>query len=119
MNTTPNTPDFDALDAAIKAEAEEKMKIIRVVATAHKELLDTREEFARKDAANVGNLDAALAEALRVGFTEASIKQWRVDAPSKKGPARRSASRKNAVTKPANTMKVSTPAKESESDQSA
>lgn len=74
MNTTPNTPDFEALDAAIKAEAEEKMKIIRVVATAHKELLDTREEFARKDAANVGNLDAAISEALRVGFTEASIK---------------------------------------------
>ncbi|MCZ4547215.1 hypothetical protein BS618_29735 [Rhodococcus erythropolis] len=81
MNTTPNTPDFDALDAAIKAEAEEKMKIIRVVATAHKELLDTREEFARKDAANVGKLDAALSEALRVGFTESSIKQWRVGLP--------------------------------------
>ncbi|MFM9262614.1 hypothetical protein ACKAMS_28625 [Rhodococcus sp. 5A-K4] len=119
MNTTPNTPDFDALDAAIKAEAEEKMKIIRVVATAHKELLDTREEFARKDAANVGNLDAALTEALRVGFTEGSIKQWRVDAPSKKGPARRSATRRNTTTKPANKVKDSIPAKESASEQSA
>lgn len=119
MNTTPNTPDFEALDAAIKAEAEEKMKIIRVVATAHKELLDTREEFARKDAANVGNLDAALTEALRVGFTETSIKQWRVDGPSKKGPARRSATRKSTTSKPANAVKVSIPAKESASEQSA
>lgn len=119
MNTTPNTPDFEALDAAIKAEAEEKMKIIRVVATAHKELLDTREEFARKDAANVGNLDAALTEALRVGFTEGSIKQWRVDAPAKKGTARRSATRRNTTTKPANKVKDSIPAKESASEQSA
>ncbi|EQM29983.1 MULTISPECIES: hypothetical protein [Rhodococcus erythropolis group] len=113
MNTTPNTPDFDALDAAIKAEAEEKMKIIRVVATAHKELLDTREEFARKDAANVGNLDAAISEALRVGFTESSIKQWRV-------PAARKSAAKRTATKKSVTKKIETsPAAESGEQKSA
>ncbi|MDV6212534.1 hypothetical protein R3Q08_30185 [Rhodococcus erythropolis] len=108
MNTTPNTPDFDALDAAIKAEAEEKMKIIRVVATAHKELLDTREEFARKDAANTGKLDAALTEALRVGFTEASIKQWRV-AGDRKTAGRRSSTKRVSSKKSADSS-VAAPA---------
>nr|WP_218680484.1 hypothetical protein [Rhodococcus qingshengii] len=113
MNTTPKTPDFDALDAAIKAEAEEKMKIIRVVATAHKELLDTREEFARTDAANVGKLDAALSEALRVGFTETSIKQWRV-------PAARKSTGKRAAPKKPVTKKIETsPAAESGEQKSA
>ena len=99
MNTTPNTPDFDALDAAIKAEAEEKMKIIRVVATAHKELLDTREEFA--------------SEALRVGFTESSIKQWRV-------PAARKSAAKRTATKKSVTKKIETsPAAESGEQKSA
>ncbi|AKE01342.1 MULTISPECIES: hypothetical protein [Rhodococcus] len=117
MNTTPNTPDFDALDAAIKAEAEEKMKIIRVVAAAHKELLDTREEFARKDAANVGNLDAAISEALRVGFTEASIKQWRVPA-ARKSAAKRTATKK-PVTKKIETSPAASPAAESGEQKSA
>ncbi|MBS2993353.1 hypothetical protein AC1659_29060 [Rhodococcus erythropolis] len=107
MNTTPNTPDFDALDAAIKAEAEEKMKIIRVVATAHKELLDTREEFARKDAANVGKLDAALSEALRVGFTEASIKQWRVSG-DRKTAGRRSSTKRVSARKSTDSVAAST-----------
>lgn len=117
MNTTPNTPDFEALDAAIKAEAEEKMKIIRVVATAHKELLDTREEFARKDAANVGNLDAAISEALRVGFTESSIKQWRVPA-ARKSAAKRTAPKK-PVTKKIETSPASSSAAESGEQKSA
>lgn len=117
MNTTPNTPDFEALDAAIKAEAEEKMKIIRVVATAHKELLDMREDFARKDAANVGNLDAAISEALRVGFTETSIKQWRAPA-ARKSAAKRTAPKK-PVTKKIETSPASSSAAESGEQKSA
>jgi hypothetical protein len=83
--------EFAALDEQIRREAEKKMQAIRVVATAHKALADTREEFARTDAANKKALTDAIAEARSAGFTDADLKRWQADdnKPSRRGPQRR------------------------------
>ncbi|MFZ2177602.1 MAG: hypothetical protein WAW17_26960, partial [Rhodococcus sp. (in: high G+C Gram-positive bacteria)] len=71
--------EFAALDEQIRREAEKKMQAIRVVAKAHKNLADTREEFARTDAANKKSLTDALAAARSAGFSESDLKRWQAE----------------------------------------
>ncbi|MFZ2175948.1 MAG: hypothetical protein WAW17_18300 [Rhodococcus sp. (in: high G+C Gram-positive bacteria)] len=91
METQPLDAEFAALDEQIRKEAEKKMQAIRVVATAHKSLTDTREEFARADAANKKALTDALTAAHSAGFSEADLKRWRAEdsKPTRRGPQRR------------------------------
>ncbi|WP_236581717.1 hypothetical protein [Rhodococcus sp. T7] len=111
METQPLETEFAALDEQIRREAEKKMQAIRVVATAHKTLADTREEFARADAANKKALADALAVARSAGFSEADLKRWQADdsKPSRRGPQRRprKSAQKEAVT-PTNSGAVTT-----------
>ncbi|MFC9556029.1 hypothetical protein ACFTWF_34995 [Rhodococcus sp. NPDC056960] len=83
--------EFAALDEQIRREAEKKMQAIRVVATAHKTLAATREEFARADAANKKALTDAITDARSAGFTDADLKRWQADETkaSRRGPQRR------------------------------
>ena len=102
--------EFAALDEQIRREAEKKMQAIRVVATAHKTLADTREEFARADAANKKALTDAIADARSAGFTDADLKRWQTDdsKTNRRGPQRRprkSAQKEQPVT-PANSGAV-------------
>ena len=95
--------EFAALDEQIRREAEKKMQAIRVVATAHKTLADTREEFARADAANKKALTDAIADARSAGFTDADLKRWQADdsKAGRRGPQRRprkSAQKDQSVT---------------------
>lgn len=95
--------EFAALDEQIRREAEKKMQAIRVVATAHKTLAVTREEFARTDAANKKALTDAIADARSAGFTDAELKRWQSDdtKTNRRGPQRRprkSAQKEQSVT---------------------
>ncbi|WP_252190314.1 MULTISPECIES: heat shock 70 family protein [unclassified Rhodococcus (in: high G+C Gram-positive bacteria)] len=95
--------EFAALDEQIRREAEKKMQAIRVVATAHKTLADTREEFARTDAANKKALTDAIADARSAGFTDSDLKRWQEDdnKASRRAPQRRprkSAQKEQSVT---------------------
>lgn len=87
---------FAALDEKIRAEAEAKMKAIRLVATAHRTVTETREEFARKDAENVAELTSALAEASKAGFRDSDLKQWKLADRERRGPQKATRGRKRA-----------------------
>ncbi|EKT79745.1 hypothetical protein WSS_A26020 [Rhodococcus opacus M213] len=111
METQPLDDVFAALDAQIQQQAEQKMKAIRSVATAHRTLTAAREDFARTDADNSRALGAALAEAKEAGFTDAELKQWRAEDEPKR-PARKPGTRRTSrATKDArNTSETAEPA---------
>ncbi|AHK35317.1 hypothetical protein OPAG_08120 [Rhodococcus opacus PD630] len=111
METQPLDDVFAALDAQIRQQAEQKMKTIRGVASAHRTLTAAREDFARTDAENSRALGAALAEAKAAGFTDAELKEWRADdepkrAARKPGPRRT----KRATNDTRNTAETGEPA---------
>ena len=110
METQPLETEFAALDEQIRREAEKKMQAIRVVATTHKTLADTREEFARADTANKKALADALAVARSAGFSESDLKRWQTDdsKPSRRGPQRRprKSTQKEQQGAPTNTETV-------------
>lgn len=112
METQPLDAEFAALDEQIRQEAEKKMQAIRVVATAHRTLADTREEFARTDAANKKALTDALTAARTAGFSDADLKRWQSDdsKPSRRGPQRRprKAAQKEQPGTPADTAATNT-----------
>lgn len=83
------TPDFDALETLIRAEAEKKLAAAKTLAAARDTLMRARDEFAVTDAANVADYEKALASARSAGFTDKSLAEYNL--ATRAGAAKRTA----------------------------
>lgn len=104
------TPDFDTIEARIRAEADKKMDAAKTLAAARRTLLEAREEFAKTDQKNLDAVGVALAAAKAAGFDDKTLADWNLTDKTTTASSGRKP-RKAAAKKPAAPKKspASTP----------
>ncbi|WP_020108314.1 hypothetical protein [Nocardia sp. 348MFTsu5.1] len=72
------TPASD-IEARIRGEAERKIAAVHTLKEIHNEIIEEREAFLTRDSDRRRRLGEALAQAKKAGFSDAELKDWRVD----------------------------------------
>ena len=83
------------IEARIRDEAERKIAAVHTLKKIHNEIIEEREAFLTRDSERRRQLGDALAQAKKAGFSDAELKDWRVDpvGSSRKPRARRAPSK--------------------------
>ncbi|PXW25221.1 UNVERIFIED_CONTAM: hypothetical protein DES50_1213 [Williamsia faeni] len=83
------------IEARIRGEAERKIAAVHNLKKIHNEIIEEREAFLTRDSNRRRQLGEALAQAKKAGFSDAELKDWRVDpvGSSKRAKVRRAPSK--------------------------